>query len=436
MKKKVVLRGPILTRSGYGEQTRFAYRALKSQSDKFDIFVVPTGWGKTGWIVEDTPEREELDKNIISTSEHIKHCNTLGVTPFDISIQVTIPQEWEKLAAVNIGFTAGTETTHISLPWVNKSNEVDRIIAVSEHTKSGFTNTVYTGKNQIGQDVQVQCTTPVDVVNFPAKINMEPTPVELDLDTKFNFLSVVQWGPRKNLENTILGFIDEFRNEEDVGLVVKANFMRNSLVDRNLTNSRLRKLKASAGEHKCKIYLVHGNMTDEEMLGLYTNNNIHAFINIAHGEGFGLPIFEAAYSGLPVIAPNWGGQKDFLNAKVTRAAKLKSGRRKPKTKTKFLATDVDYRVAQIQKEAVWENVLIEQSMWCYPQAGSYKKALRNVYKNYDRAVSKAKTLKEIITTEFTEEKQNQKFVDAVLEAVSEHTRNAVSPDASNQVVTL
>ena len=115
----------------------------------------------------------------------------------------------------------------------------------------------------------MQCTTPVDVVNFPAKINMEPTPVELDLDTKFNFLSVVQWGPRKNLENTILGFIDEFRNEEDVGLVVKANFMRNSLVDRNLTNSRLRKLKASAGEHKCKIYLVHGNMTDEEMLGLY-----------------------------------------------------------------------------------------------------------------------------------------------------------------------
>ena len=69
-------------------------------------------------------------------------------------------------------------------------------------------------------------------------------------------------------------------------------------------------------------------------------------------------------------------------------------------------------------------------MWYYPQAGSYKKALRNVYKNYDRAVSKAKTLKEIITTEFTEEKQNQKFVDAVLEALNGYN------SMPEQVVTL
>jgi glycosyltransferase involved in cell wall biosynthesis len=37
-----------------------------------------------------------------------------------------------------------------------------------------------------------------------------------------------------------------------------------------------------------------------------------AMIAIPHGEGFGLPIFEAAYSGLPVISVGWSGQCDFL----------------------------------------------------------------------------------------------------------------------------
>ena len=37
MKTKVLLVGPVLTRSGYGEQARFAMRALRSREDLFDI---------------------------------------------------------------------------------------------------------------------------------------------------------------------------------------------------------------------------------------------------------------------------------------------------------------------------------------------------------------------------------------------------------------
>ena len=35
MKKNIILVGPILTRSGYGEQARFALRALRSREDLF-----------------------------------------------------------------------------------------------------------------------------------------------------------------------------------------------------------------------------------------------------------------------------------------------------------------------------------------------------------------------------------------------------------------
>ncbi len=51
--KKIIVRGPALSRSGYGEQTRFALRCLISSGD-YDIHVLNTDWGKTSYITEDS----------------------------------------------------------------------------------------------------------------------------------------------------------------------------------------------------------------------------------------------------------------------------------------------------------------------------------------------------------------------------------------------
>jgi hypothetical protein len=67
MRKKILLKGPLLTRSGYGEQTRFALRALRSREDLFDIFIQPLTWGQTSWAAEDTPERNWIDQAIERT---------------------------------------------------------------------------------------------------------------------------------------------------------------------------------------------------------------------------------------------------------------------------------------------------------------------------------------------------------------------------------
>lgn len=439
-KLRVIIRGPILTRSGYGEQARFAYRALKTRPDLFDVYVLPTNWGRCGWTVDDDEERKALDENIQTTPLYIQQCQQAQKHPFDVSVQVTIPNEWEALAPVNIGYTAGTETDKVSAKWLQAANAVNKIIAVSEHTKSGFMTTEYVGTDETGQQAVLTCQTPVDVVNFPAKA-IEPEPIEIETSTSFNFLTVAQWGPRKNLTNLIYGFAKEFHDNAEVGLIVKANIAKNCHIDKLSTEFNIKQVLEKVRSDldveslKCKIYLLHGNMTDQEMVGLYTEPTVKAMINLAHGEGFGLPIFEAATVGLPIIAPEWSGQCDYLYADVKQRANSK---RSARTKRRFLATKVETTIGPIQDEAVWEDVLIKESKWCYPQETSYRTALQKVYKQHSRMMGDAKKLAKNINENMSEENQNKKFVDSVLETVgtTAGAQPAMESSQFSSVVTL
>ena len=307
VKKKILLKGPLLTRSGYGEQARFALRSLRSREDLFEVFIQPLQWGHTSWTSEVDEERAWVDQTIEKTIGYIQQGGQ-----FDISLQITIPNEFERLAPKNIGYTAGIETTKVAHQWIQKANEMDKIIVVSNHSKQVFDNTEYQAQNtQTGEQVLLKIQTPVEAVGYPVKTFDNLPELDLGLSTAFNFLTVAQFGPRKNLQNTIKWFVEEFRNE-DVGLVVKSNIAKNCLMDRNRLHGDLTNFIRQQGERQCKVYLLHGDMTDAEMHSLYNNERIDAFVSLPHGEGFGLPLFEAAYSGLPVVTVGWSGQLDFL----------------------------------------------------------------------------------------------------------------------------
>ena len=389
MKKKIIVSGPILSSSGYGEMCRFALRSLKQHKDLFDIYVNPTNWGNTGNIFQQSEELAWINSLMLKTHQYINSTN--NQTNFDISIQVTIPPEWKKMAQFNIGYTAGIETNLISPAWLQPSQEMDKIIVISEHAKSGFMNTVFGDQN--GNTFKV--TTPVEVCHFPVK---NYTDVKLDLDFKnnFNFLVVCQWGPRKNVEQVISSFMEEFKDEE-IGLVLKVNFANNSILDRDAVENNLKVFLKNFPNRKCSVTLMHGEMSQEEMNSLYKHPKIKCIVSATHGEGFGFPLFEAAYNELPVIATDWSGHLDFLTVKDEDGAEKK------------LFAKVDYELKPIAKEHVWQGVLEENTSWAYPVHTSLKSKMREVYKDYNRFKSWAKKLNLYVREKFTEKNIYEKF---------------------------
>jgi len=406
LRKKVLVRAPVLTRSGYGEHGRFVLRALRSREDMFEIYIIPINWGETGWITSDDEERTWMDERIAVTTAYGQSGGQ-----FDISIQVTIPNEWELMAPVNIGVTAGIETTKVAPVWLEKVNMMDKVITISEHSKSSLLSTVYEGYNSnTNQPMTLQCVKPVEIVHYPVKKYEILPDLELNLDYDFNYLAIAQLGPRKNLENTIRWFVEE-NIDQKVGLVLKTFIKGESIVDRRHTSHMLSSILSKYPERRCKVYLVHGEMTDAEIHSLYVHPKIKCVITTTHGEGFGLPLFEAAYSGLPVIAPGWSGQCDFLYAPFQGTKKKKNKR---KSRHPYFA-EVDFNMVPVPEHAVWEGVIQRDSMWCEPQEGSFKMKLRQVRKNYSKWEKKAKTLQRWILENFEEERINKKFIDLIYE---------------------
>jgi ADP-heptose:LPS heptosyltransferase/glycosyltransferase involved in cell wall biosynthesis len=229
---------------------------------------------------------------------------------------------------------------------------------------------------------------------------------DIDFEPEFNFLHVGQWGKggfgedRKNISNLVKYFIEAFKGRSDVGLVLKLNMSRNSEIDYTHTLKRLEQLKSNWKEEEVPpIYLIHGNLSDMEMSVLYNHPKIKAFVSFSHGEGFCLPLVEAAACGLPVIATNWSGHLDFLK------------------KGKFSA--VKYDMKEIPESAVWEDILIEGSRWAEVQEEDAKHRLKKMVSSYTKPKMWAKDLAEKIKEEFDTSVVGGHFIDTIKMSLTE-----------------
>jgi hypothetical protein len=389
--KKILVSGPLLSLSGYGKMCRLAVESLQQHQDKFDIYVNLTTWGQTGFQFKRDEYFHLIQEFRVKTEQYIK-----AGGQFDVSLQITIPNEWKRMAPINIGYTAGIETHVMSPAWLEPCNMMDKIVTISEFAKNVIVTTVF--GDQQGNQHHVH--TPVEVVHFPLE-QTEAAKGTFQFPSDFNFLTVNQWGPRKNMEFLVRAFVDEFRNE-DVGLVIKTNAANDSIMDRSDVERRLKELLDTCGTKKCRVHLVHGRLSENEMAGLYRNDKVKAFVTATHGEGFGIPIFEAVAAELPVVATDWSGHLDFLTMPDEQG------------KDKKMFAKVDFELKQIDPSHVWPGVMEAQSGWAFPTVGSLRSRMREVYKDQGRFNSWAKKLAAYNKERFDSKKIKLDFIEQII----------------------
>lgn len=350
---RILLRAPVFSMSGYGVHSRQIARWLIEKYS--DVIIQPVQWGNTPWYINPDALGGFIGKMMKLSSPVEGRC--------DISFQVQLPNEWsDNLANVNIGVTAGIETDICNPNWLECIMRMDHVVVPSSFTKSVFEKTLALCDKPEGSEDLLDRVSVIPE-SYIFALDQEINDLELNLETNFNFLAIGQLTAkssetdRKNTFNLIKWFCEEFRCDNDVGLVLKTNSGRDTKIDRSITECLLKSVlnEVRKGEFP-RVHLLHGAMSEAEIASLYHHSKIHAFVSTTRGEGYGLPLLEASRAGLPVITTNWSGHLDFLR------------------KGKFIKLDFELR--NIPKDRIDGNIFIDKARWAEVSEQDVKKKLR------------------------------------------------------------
>ena len=316
MKPLCVVSCPIDTFSGYGARSRDFVKALiQLKEEEWDIKIMPQKWGECPWnyLSKDDPLRQLFISNMDKKP--------------DVWVQITVPNEFQPIGNYNIGISAGIETTVFPGEFIEGMNRMNLNLVSSEHSKqvasaSQFDKIDNRTKQKIGV---IKLEKPIEVLfegldlskyfKKPQKSNILDNVKE-----DFCFLFTGHWLPgdfgedRKNTGLLIDTFLKTFKGPgtKKPALILKVNKVNYSILDREKVIKKINEIKSQYKGKLPNIYLVHGELTDEEMNQLNNDPKIKSFVSFTKGEGFGRPLLEAAITGKPVITTNWSGHIDFI----------------------------------------------------------------------------------------------------------------------------
>jgi glycosyltransferase involved in cell wall biosynthesis len=391
-KPSLLFRGPVKTRSGYGAHSRDLLQALY-EMNLFDISVDSCMWGSTPLtaLEGDNTFHKWIESVIVTRLEQRP----------DIYVQVTVPNEFQTLGKFNVGITAGIETTVAPKEWIDGCNKMDLIVATSTFSKDVLLSTVYNEtENNTGKLIkQHKIEKPINVLFEGVDLsiyNNEYKELDIDIKEEFAFLFVGHWlkgnlgQDRKDIGMLIKCFSKSFEDVENPpALVLKTSSATFSVKERESFRKRISDLVKDI-KNPPPIYLLFGELTNDEMNQLYNHPKIKAMISLTKGEGFGRPLLEFTMSGKPVIASNWSGHKDFL----------------PMDK----AIMVGGSLTEVDDSAV-DTFIIKGSKWFTANYNEASEVMKLVHKDYDKFLEKSETLRIENMEKFSLEKMRETFKD-------------------------
>lgn len=392
MKQYCVVSAPPDTYSGYGARSRDFIKALyELKKDEWEIQILPQRWGSTAWgFLEDNKEEWGWMIPLLLKAPMTRQP--------DIWFQVTVPNEFQPIGKVNIGVTAGIETTICDASWIDGCNRMDLTLVSSNHAKQVLLQTAYAKKEDPSIHVTVQ--KPVEVLFEGIDLNkymhvkeedLPETDLVSDLDEikeDFCYLYVGHWlqgeigEDRKNVGLMLKIFLETFRNKKNKpALIMKTSNATNCIMDRDEILKKINIVRSTVQGDLPNVYLLHGDLEDSDMNDLYNHPKVKAMVSFTKGEGYGRPLAEFCLSKKPIIASGWSGHLDFLDPEFTLL--------------------VPGELTPTHPSAQSQGLILPEAMWFSINTTAASKALEEVFNNYKQYEEKGKRQGHKIKTKFS-----------------------------------
>jgi len=124
-------------------------------------------------------------------------------------------------------------------------------------------------------------------------------------DGVFRYLLTGKYERRKSITETIDAWAQVFGNNSSVELSIKTNHVMNHEENKQKITEHVHGLGLT------NVNVWYGNLPTSDMSLLYQRHQV--FVLPTKGEGWGLPLIEAAAAGLPIVTTMWSGNTEFLN---------------------------------------------------------------------------------------------------------------------------
>lgn len=209
--------------------------------------------------------------------------------------------------------------------------------------------------------------------------------------TTFRFLWVNEWIHRKGGDLLVKAFLDSFKSDDDVELVIKPKYTNQECSVRFPSVEQV--IASCSSGPKEKIRIVNEFLTQEKLASLYRSCNCYVYP--FRTQGASLTLLEAQACGLPAITTKYAGCVDYTIEDCTFFIEPADFR--PLTRIDFFST---YLSQDLGIEAI-------------PDLDQLKEALRYCFQHPDEVASKGLKASEAVREGFSWDKLKQEVLTAL-----------------------
>jgi len=193
-----------------------------------------------------------------------------------------------------------------------------------------------------------------------------------------SYLITGKYELRKSIIETVFAWQQEFGNDPAVELVVKTTHFINQEAKYNELSTWL------TSQNITNIRIMWGPVSNTDLVDLYQQS--HVFVLPTKGEGWGLPLIEAAAVGLPIITTWHSAHTEFLQHIRSSVISVDHDMAP--------VTCAEYQYFYPSPDGNWGN-------WAQPRIDSIRQALRTARDNYATLAQEARANSDIIRRDFT-----------------------------------